>query len=655
LDSWTKAAVIASTLAAVIYETVNVGRELPQLPALALLAFVLAFVAARVAPDETAGGVMAFGCLVPVLFLAVHGQFRLWYLAPWKAALVGATAPTMTLAWRYPPRFRFALVAWSLAVAVTWPIVALRELDWTPSLLWVQPSTSSSAIHEVSLTYWIAQIAQVHLLGLLWMDWLFGRFSSENVRKLEKTIVLPLTAFASLAALLAVYQGFFNLQFLGVGTWADIGRASGALADGNPSGALSALWLPIPLGMIAVAGRRRWTVLAVAATVVLFLGVWSTGSRTALLTAVVGLGATLQLIFTSISSQRTRAVAIAALVVAGIAAGLVAVSPKVVGPIRRVGGMMPNITMTAARQTAWELWARGGYGLVAVAMIKDAPLQGVGIGVFHRLTGEYGTLLLGAPLPADNAQNWPRHQLAELGALGSIGPLIWIALIIAVLVGGPAPPERRSRVLAIKYVIAGFGVASLLGMPGQNVLVALSFCTLSACLLLMVGADRPTDANWDRRTLRTNVAIVLAVALATLTVRSGWLDLRPPFRAKRFDLPYSYGWYQPIEGASGRTETGDHAVAVPRAPKKWLKLTVWVEHPDADNRPVRADVWIDHDRVVHSRFPHGLPLTRYVAVPGENKRFVIETTVDRTFLPADHRYGEVGLTMEWEFVDDRGP
>jgi hypothetical protein len=654
LDRWTKAAVIASTLAALTYETVNVGREFPQLPVLALLAFVLAFVAARFAPDEAAGGVMAFGCLVPVLFLAIHGHFRIWYLTPWKAALVGATAPTMTLTWRYPLRFRFALVAWSLAVAVTWPIVALRELDWTPSLLWVRPSTPSSAIHEVSLTYWIAQIAQVHLLGLLWMDWLFGRFSSENVRKLETAIVLPLTAFASIAALLAVYQGFFDLRFLSIGTWADLGRASGALADGNPSGVLSALCLPIPLGMIAVAGRRRWTVLAVAATVVLFLGVWSTGSRTALLTAVVGLCAIVHQI-TSISGKRIRPVAVAAMAVAGIAAGLLVVSPRVVGPIRRVSETLPNFTVAAARQTAWELWARGGYGLAAVAMIEDKPLQGVGIGAFHRLTGEYGTLVLGRPLPADNAQSWPRHQLAELGALGSIGCFVWIVLMIAVILRGRTGPDSRSNMLATKYAIAAFGLASLLGMPGQNVLVALTFCTLAAWLLVLVGANESTPSVSNRTTLWTSLAVALAVALAAMTARSGWRDLRPPFRAKRFDLPYRYGWYQPFEGASGQTHTSGHSVAVPQAPKKWLKLTVWVEHPDADDRPVRADVWIDHDRVVHSRFPRGLPLTRYVAVPGENRRFVIETTVDRTFLPAGHQYGEVGLTMEWEFVDDRSP
>jgi hypothetical protein len=271
------------------------------------------------------------------------------------------------------------------------------------------------------------------------------------------------------------------------------------------------------------------------------------------------------------------------------------------------------------------------------------------------LTGEYGTLIRGGPLPADNAQNWPRHQLAELGALGSIGCFIWILLMTAVLLGGRATFERRSRMLAIKYAIAGFGLASLLGMPGQNVLVALTFCTLAAWLLVMVDANESTRSVSTRVTLWTSVAVVLAVALAAMTVRSGWMELRPPFRAKRFDLPYRYGWYQPFEDASGQTHTSGHSVAVPRAPQKWLKLTVWVEHPDADEHPVRADVWIDHERVVHGRFPRGVRLTRYVAVPGDHKRFVIETTVDRTFSPTDHPFGEVGLTMAWEFVKQPGP
>ena len=256
--NWTKATVVSSTVAALAFETINAGHDISELPTVALVAAVGAYAAGRRHPDRTAGTVMAVGYLVPAIFFLLHGHFRLWYLTPWKCALVGAMGATLQVKWQWPERFRFAFVAWALAVALTWPIVALRELDWTPSLLWVRPATPSSAVHNVATTaVWIAQIAQIHLLGLLWVDWAFGRFAPNAADRFERLIVRPLFGSAFVAALLAVYQGFVDLRFLSLGTWADIGRAAGALADANPSGALTALWVGIPLGIAATARRPK--------------------------------------------------------------------------------------------------------------------------------------------------------------------------------------------------------------------------------------------------------------------------------------------------------------------------------------------------------------------------------------------------------------
>src|SRR5205823_3810568 len=122
-----------------------------------------------------------------------------------------------------------------------------------------------------------------------------------------------------------------------------------------------------------------------------------------------------------------------------------------------------------------------------------------------------------------------------------------------------------------------------------------------------------------------------------------------------FDLGYRYGWYEPFDGPSGRTRTSDHAVVVPQAARKWLKLTLWVEHPDADVRPVTVQVWVDRNRIVRRPMPKTIPLTKYVELAGGKKRFVLETRVDRTFLPPDRRSGEVGLNVAWEYVDRPPP
>lgn len=642
---------VVSAVVALAFETTMARGDIPSLLALSVAAAIIGFAAGRASPERATGIVLALGYLIPISFFLLHGHFRLWYLAPWKWALICVGAASFRAKWQYPPSLRFALVAWALAIAATWPIIAFRELDWNPLLPWTRPSTPSSSIYAVPSTVWIAQIAQVHLLGLLLADWIIGRFSS-RAATFERLLIYPLIASGVVAAGLAVYQGFVDLRFLSIGQWADIGRASGALADGNASGSLTALWVAIPIGIAATSRSRGWTILLCLASAMLFLGVWATGSRTALLGALAGLGTIPHLLFTG-SRQPVKKIALAAAFGVIAVAALGAMRPSVVGPVRRAQELLPSLSGPAIRAAAWELWARNGYGLVAVAITRDAPLQGVGVGAFHSVGGQYAFPITGLALPADNAQNWFRHQLAELGVLGSVGWIWWVLLAIALAIRSPVPAAARSRVVALKYTLAGFAAASMLGMPGQSLLVTLTFWALMLWLLLLVLPSPALPAGERTSTTRWSLlaATGLALALAAVTVRSGWNELRPPFRASRFNNGYRYGFHRPFDGQKGETSTSGHGVWVAGVQKRWLKLTVWVEHPDANERPVEVQVWCDHDRVIRGRFPRNVPLTRYVPLPEHATSFVLETRVDRTFRPPDGQPTEVGLQMKWEFVD----
>ena len=69
------------------------------------------------------------------------------------------------------------------------------------------------------------------------------------------------------------------------------------------------------------------------------------------------------------------------------------------------------------------LWERFGYGPAAIEMVMEHPIDGVGIGVFHTVVHDFATLrgYTGEDaIPTDNAQNWFRHNIAELGIIGSI-------------------------------------------------------------------------------------------------------------------------------------------------------------------------------------------------------------------------------------------
>ena len=109
-----------------------------------------------------------------------------------------------------------------------------------------------------------------------------------------------------------------------------------------------------------------------------------------------------------------------------------------------------------------------------------------------------------------------------------------------------------------------------------------------------------------------------------------------------------------VDNNQAAWNTTAHGVTVPRASERWMKLTCWVSHPDADANPVEVRVWRNRERIVDRRLRRGQRMVQYVEVPGENKRFVLEVKVDRTWRPADHGQAdprELGLGMQWEFVE----
>ena len=355
------------------------------------------------------------------------------------------------------------------------------------------------------------------------------------------------------------------------------------------------------------------------------LGVWATGSRTALLGALIALVSGVHLSMTRNPRPAAGVPRFFPQSCDAIVGALLVWQPPATGPLRRMRSLLPNLSTSALRSAGWELWARNGYGLAAMAAIRDSPWHGIGVGTFHLLSPVYAKAATGARLPYDNAQNWYRHQLAELGILGSVGWAAWVTSFIVWLVRRRTTVVDRTRYLPAVYAVIGFGAASMLGMPGQSVQVVLAFWTLAVWIILLREPDNPQATDSGNRNGRSSwplaAALGLAAALAASTLLAGMRDMRPPFRAKGFDQGFRYGLHQPIQGTAGTTRTTAHAVEVPRAPTKWMKLTVWVEHPDADERPVAARIWRDRELIVDRSFPRGVPLTRYVAVCGINGLF----------------------------------
>ena len=110
--------------------------------------------------------------------------------------------------------------------------------------------------------------------------------------------------------------------------------------------------------------------------------------------------------------------------------------------------------------------------------------------------------------------------------------------------------EEPSR---MRGMLLAFGAVSLLGMPGQDMAVVVTFWTVAFWFVLLaepslVRADpasllpgRRLQTSLSRSTMALVLLIVAVHGAGTAYLSATWL--RVPFRAERLGWPFSYGFY----------------------------------------------------------------------------------------------------------------
>lgn len=636
-----------------------------ELPTVTGMAAIIGWLAGGTAPKPAAGFILAAGYVAPVAFAALHGRFYDPYLVAWMAAMLGVIlARSPFNVWSLPPNWQMPIALWGLVIALGWPIIVLREFDFVPPVLLLSSGNASSGLGGFpgSTAMWVSSVALSQGLGLLWLDCLYGQFTSASLRDYRRFILAPLGTAAALGAVLTVYQGFVDPGALSAGRWPELQRAAGSMLDANASGALFALWC---VGLLALALRlvRYWKVAAAAGSLLAAAAVWATGSRTALLAVVIGLAGTAIAIWRGLASWRTRGRFVAA--VAGGGLLLVAtvgwLDPRVESPIARVLSTFPDrsVSTGSLRQLGLDLWHRDGYGTAAVQLIRDFPLVGGGLGTFHTLSTDYAKLAGVGRLPFDNAQNWYRHQLAELGILGSFGWMCWVAMYVWLLISTRGAGERAIESGIVKGVLVAIGIISLLGMPTQSPAVALTFWTFAFWYVLLVDSPAPQHdvvrAAPGSRFLGLMVwAVAIAFVVGTAYVAA--TELRVPYRALRADWYYVSGFSRPMVRTDGLEFrfTDKKAVEVFPAETRWLKLTVWADHPDAQRDSVEIKIWTNRQLILRTVARDATPITRYVEAPS-HPRMMIQTWVERTWQPRPGAPPQGLSVARWEWLDTPPP
>jgi hypothetical protein len=179
----------------------------------------------------------------------VAGNAGLHLVMPWLAALAASLAKSPASGWQTSGLWRFGVAAWALSVALAWPVVGARELDFTTAAIGaatangvLSPSPSESAAL-------IALAAEGQLVALLLFDWFWGARQADR-----RQVWLGVMPGVAAACAVALWQSTVNPAFISRAPWIALDRAAGTFYDANALGALAALLAPVLAGQL---GPRR--------------------------------------------------------------------------------------------------------------------------------------------------------------------------------------------------------------------------------------------------------------------------------------------------------------------------------------------------------------------------------------------------------------
>ncbi len=527
--------------------------------------------------------------------------------------------------------------AGALVVAVSCPVIILREADFTPGLLLAREQWHLVAdLWPSLLAAWILFTSLTLVLGVLWYDWLCGR----PPELFERDIVTPLVASISVLIAVAIYQYFVDVSFLNQSVYGARGRAGGTTYDANISGVLAALWI----GGIFVRGEALGALRApvrIAAASGAALAVWATASGSSLLTAAV-VGTVTAVDAAGRVTLRVRHVAAGVLVIA-LAGGLILTGgQETISPLTRLKQRFTRQSSVSVRGVVTTLWERDGYGPSAVRMVQAYPWTGVGAGMFHSLASSFSP---DRPVHPDNAQNWLRHQVAELGILGSAPWLVWYALFAAFVlrVRRGDPPGT----LTLRGMLLGFGVISMISMPGQHPAVVVTFWTIAHWLRVKAGP--PESARPLSRTAWSVVGLVVVLATVSTTVVAV-TKLRPPIRKLAGDAAYSYG-FGPADAQGFRPASGRAVSVVDVGAARSMRVTVTFEGSPS-SQPLDLRVTIDGGTILKGRLSSSSEFSGTLAIPNGTRRLLLEATAVWAGEPAlsVRMDGRPRYRLRWEMI-----
>ncbi|MDQ3068750.1 MAG: O-antigen ligase family protein [Acidobacteriota bacterium] len=659
-----KLLIIAFTLAGLFVQAWLGSREWAPLLYLTIGALVAGFLSVRWQPVWGWLPILITAYIYPAIYHATREFFTFSYYGIFLAGLLGgALASAHPARWSLPPAWRLPLAFWALVLAAGWPVLAFREMNFIATSIGeftLANSGLGGPPPVIIVTMLVSVLPQV--IGILWFDAMFAAFARDDASRFRRAILLPLSAGLIVSCALAIYQWAVDIEFLSSHQWPFYKRAAGGLLDGNASGQLFGLWSAAALTW-GLAGGWLQILAGIAVSALAWLALWGTGSRMALLAALVGISLA---VYAAVRGGRGRIGTGKLIAGVGGVAGLVIVLGVVArfetDPVSRTIASLPRHDRESIEKfVEFEFWNRfGPFGTGSLRMIRDSPLLGVGAGTFEPIYVDYAYVVTNGRTRShfDNAQNWFRHQLAELGLLGGLGWMIWSAMFAAFVWRTAPAREGLTEATGVKAAIVSLVLMSLISMPSRNIFVALSFWVFAFWLVKLGGEI--TGPRWlvaaeQRRTVWLAV-ILAAFAFVSATGWYGYRHLRPPHRAMMANWDYLNGVSRPVQTADGivRYTTQHQGVAVFYAvPGAYLRLVFQIVHDD--RAPVRIKIYQGDAQVAHFVVSDRQWQELYIKVPeGMPDRMMLQASVDR-LAPRRDTPARGLILKDWAFVAQPPP
>ncbi len=416
--------------------------------------------------------------------------------------------------------------------------------------------------------------------------------------KLKRNRILGVFSFSFMIALFfGLLQHVYSPRLGNMKFWISKGQINATFKDPNSLALILSAFIPLLLGMLLGAGKRRRLFLGLLLGMALFIFPL-TGSRISLLGLAGGVAGFLMLALSAVQQKKNRR-----LVFIFIFLSVVLVSASL------FFSLAPKTQLAVRFQRTWKLIGQGDslrkvftsrldFWPAAWKMMKEYPISGVGVGGFIVELPNYLKMAGPRYQYTDSAENYFLQIASELGAAGLavFGWLFWLIFVrIKSRWRRESVESRESKYLFMG--LCGSFLSIFINVFFHSYIGAfdVKYFVWILIALLFAGRDEghPADAASTPGRRRFVVIMIVPLLFGGVHLWNAFHSLSTDARMKRFQWEHQIGfhaWERDESGIDFRWMGKTAFVFMKRLPGEMI-LPVRCSHPDLDQRPVTLRIY----------------------------------------------------------------